>query len=493
MPPAEKDLRKPLSSLSVRFLALGIFVVLAGAIAGVSYRYYRSQKEAIEHEVRNQLLSTADLKATEISEWAEGRMDEVRVIIADHAAAREMQRLASGNSLPSDLVEVRTWLEEVCRRFHYASATLVDGRGNTVVSVGKLFGDTDHIRMAADEVLHANKVVVHDLHLDGVSAGIHLGMNLPLRVSVGTPLFGVLLLGIDPELRLYPMLHRWPVPSQSGDTVLVRRESNEVVCLNGLRFRPDAALRLRIPLSRRENPAVQAVLGAQGIVEGTDYRGVPVIAAVRAIPGMPWFLVAKMDREEVEAPIRRRARLLLFATLSLILGAGAGVFTIWRRQQLRFYRARYEAEMERQALVGHYDYLSRFANDIILLIDETGRIVEANDRAAATYGYSREELLRMTIRDLRHPSSLGDFEGQWKDAAERGSLVFETVHQRRDGRPFPVEVSVRVIQAGETPIRQSIIRDITERKALDEKLRRMLDAYQRGDRVVCRGHRIDLV
>jgi PAS domain S-box-containing protein len=477
MSPTVKHARKPLSGPRVGFLALAFFVVVASVIVVVAYRYYQAQKEAIEHEVRNQLLSVAGFKVTEISAWGAQGMDDARVLMADSATARVMQRLASGTAGKGELAEVRTWLNEACLRFHYAGATFVDGRGNSILSVGATFGDAGHLRQVAEEVLRTNQIVVHDLQVAGPMNAIHMGLNLPLRVSPDAQPFGALLLGIDPAERLYPALQRWPVPSQSGETLLVRREGDDVVFLNDLRFQRDAALRLRIPISRRDNPAVQAVLGAQGIVEGLDYRGVPVIAAVRALPDLAWFLVAKLDTEEVEAPIRRRSTLLLFATASLILAAGAGLLAIWRRQQLQFYRARYEADLERQALVGHYDYLSRFANDIILMLDDSGRILEANDRAVTAYGYSREELLEKTVRDLRHPSSTSDFERRWKEVSERGSMVFECVHQSRDGHTFPVEVSVRLIHVGENQFRQSIIRDITERKALDEKLRRMLDSH----------------
>jgi PAS domain S-box-containing protein len=477
MPAAVQDPRQPIAGPGVRIVAVVLFVVVASAIAGVAYRDYRAQKEAIEHEVRNQLLSVADLKVTEISDWAAQRMGEARVLMADSATARLMQGLASGTAGPAVQAEVRAWLNEACLRLHYASATLVDIHGNPLLSVGTTSGDAGHLRQVAAEVLRANRIVFHDLHVAGPTNDIHMGLNLPLRASPGAPTFGALLLGIDPDNRLYPMLRRWPVASQSGETLLVRREGDDAVFLNDLRFHPDAALRLRLPMSRRDSPAVQAVRGAQGIVQGLDYRGVPVIAAVRAVPDLPWFLVAKMDIAEVEAPVRRRSLLLILATASLILGAGAAAFAMWRRQQLQFYRARYEADLERQALVGHYDYLSRFANDTILLTDDHGRILEANDRAVATYGYSREELLGKTIRDLLHPSSVGNLESVWKEVSERGSLLFESVHQARQGHSFPVEVSVRLIHVGESEFRQSIIRDITERKAMDEKLRRTLDAH----------------
>jgi len=103
--------------------------------------------------------------------------------------------------------------------------------------------------------------------------------------------------------------------------------------------------------------------------------------------------VAKVDEEEVHAPIRRRSITLGVMVFLLIFSAGAIVFHLWRRRQLRFYRRDTRPRSERRALLGHYDYLTRFANDIILLTNEKGEVLEANDRAIATYGYPREKNL----------------------------------------------------------------------------------------------------
>ena len=227
--------------------------------------------------------------------------------MSDSAAARVMQREASGASTPAEQAEVGGWINQICRRFHYAGATLTDLRGSPVVSVGRFFANAGHVRALTEEVLRSNDIVFHDLRVDKPGGAIHLGFNLPLRASPELKPFGALLLSIDPSARLFPLLEHWPVPSESGETLLVRRDGDDVLFLNHLRFRPNDALGVRVPLSRRDNPAVQAVLGANGIVEGQDYRGVPVIAAVRAVPELPWFLMAKMDTDEVEAPIRRRA------------------------------------------------------------------------------------------------------------------------------------------------------------------------------------------
>jgi PAS domain S-box-containing protein len=85
------------------------------------------------------------------------------------------------------------------------------------------------------------------------------------------------------------------------------------------------------------------VLGQQGIVDGTDYRGAPVLAALRAIPDSPWFLVARMDTAEVFAPMRARLWQVVVMICVLLFGSAAGVGLVWRQQQSRFYQAQYES------------------------------------------------------------------------------------------------------------------------------------------------------
>ena len=475
MPPVIKESPGPPKGLSARVLILVLCAVTVAAVIGIVFRY-RTQKQAIEQEIYKQLLAVADLKVSEISDARRRWEGEARVLMGDTVAGA-MQRLASGSASPAEREQVRSRLAEVSLDFRYAGAILTDSHGNPVLSVGRVFGDTGHLRQIAEETVRTNAIVFRDMREGAPSEPVHMGMNVPLRASPGAAPFGALLLSIDPAVRLFPLLERWPVPSESGEMTLVRREGGDVLFLSFPRLRRDDKTELRVSLSRRDNPAVQAVLGANGIVTGTDYRGTPVVAAVRVVPGLPWFLVAKMDTAEIEAPIHRRVFWMILATAAVLLAAGGAIAALWRRQILRLSRARSEADLERQALAEHYDYLSRFGNDIILLMDDAGQIIEANDRAVTAYGYSRAELQERSIRDLRHPAGTHDFGRQWQAVSENGCGLFESVHQTREGQPFPVEVSTRAFLSGERRFRQSIIRDISERKILDEKVRRTLDAH----------------
>ena len=118
-----------------------------------------------------------------------------------------------------------------------------------------------------------------------------------------------------------------------------------------------------------------------------------------------------------------------------------------------------------------YELLSEYTQDIVLFVQaEDGRVVDANQAAAAAYGYTRDELRNLTVFDLRNEATHGATAAQMAWAGEHGSR-FETTHRRKDGTTFPVEVSSIGATTGDRRILMSLIRDITIRKAAEETLR----------------------
>jgi len=109
-----------------------------------------------------------------------------------------------------------------------------------------------------------------------------------------------------------------------------------------------------------------------------------------------------------------------------------------------------------------YKLLFKAAKDIILFIEySSGEIIDANEAAINAYGYSREELLSLNIRDLRR---ILDFtRAQMKVAFEKG-ISFETIHYRKDGSFFPVEINSTGVDTGSKFILLSIVRDISQNK-----------------------------
>jgi len=127
------------------------------------------------------------------------------------------------------------------------------------------------------------------------------------------------------------------------------------------------------------------------------------------------------------------------------------------------------ARNRKELVARRYELLREHTEDILLFLASDGRIVEANRAAEHAYGYTRDELLEKHIHELRHDSTESDFAPQF-ERASREAVRFETVHRRRDGSPFPVEVASRPARIGESDLLLSVIRDVTERRALHAKL-----------------------
>ena len=174
-------------------------------------------------------------------------------------------------------------------------------------------------------------------------------------------------------------------------------------------------------------------------------------------------------------------------SLSLFVVVGVGICVVaelYRRSRARgsAYRqalavreseARLRAESE--ALLRRYELIVGDSRDIILFMDaQSGSILEANQAAIEAYGYSRAELLGLTIRDLRVASA--ELVSSQMAEADAQGLLFETVHRRRDDSEFPVEVSSRGTTIGDTRTLVSVVRDITERKRTEETNQRLHEA-----------------
>ncbi len=114
--------------------------------------------------------------------------------------------------------------------------------------------------------------------------------------------------------------------------------------------------------------------------------------------------------------------------------------------------------------------LFEHANDSIFIIDpQSRRFLDANENAAKRLGYTKDELLQLTIDDIDHPQSAARNADILAELRTSGNIVFEHVHIRKDGTHMPVEISSCLIHDGNREVIQGIVRDITQRKQAEQE------------------------
>jgi PAS domain S-box-containing protein len=465
-----KPPRSPLAIPIVLFLSLVLFLTAAG------WKYFRQGEIHVKRAAAENLGAVADLKVLEILSWREERLNDAAVVAANpFNALRVIPFLENGPMAAGAEAEIRTWLSSLVAAHGFMDAVLLDADGQVRLVSGfspAVAGAFAKANVAL--VCASGRPLLSDLHRVSEIGAIHMDLYAPVlrdgKDGGESPCAGVFLFRINPRDFLYPLIQNWPVPSESAETYLIRREGEDVLFLNDLRHRKDTAMVLRFPVKASNLSAAMALRGKEGIVEGTDYRGVPVLSVIRPLHGTPWFMIAEKDLSEILAPLRIRMAFLAFVLVILCLGIVVALLLWIKRREAHYYKKQYEIEHDRLALVRHFEYLHRYANDIIVLADRDHRIVESNERAHAVYGYGAEELKGMRVLDLRPPQARPQFAATMQEAEQRSGLVFETLHQRKDGTIFPVEVSLRILDIDGERYHQAIIRDISERKKAEDRI-----------------------
>lgn len=444
-----------------------ILLTLCAGILTSGFIYFESQKKQLERQYRNQLSAIAGLKVQQIVEWRRERAGSATFLAANPLLTRPRT--------PEIDRELHAWLGRYAKLYGYSEIAIIDEIGEIRVSASGARGLVrSGVLSLIDRGLQSGETGASDVNqVEGGPA--YIDFVAPVLGKDGLTTGEGILLRVEAAAFLHAMVQSWPVPSRTAECLLARRENHRVQFLSDLRFQKDAAFRLTLPLDWNL-PAAMAVRGVEGIVSGTDYRGVPVLAALKKVPQTDWVLVTKIDTAEMYSTLHQRSILIGLVVGILLIGCLGALNLVWHLHQSSFFKQQHRADLERRALAGRYAHLSRWANDILLLVDEHGRIVEANDRAASAYGYAPDELLHLTISDLLDPSALPTFDDRWANL--RDSARYDSLHRRKDNSLMPVEVSARFIETEGAAFRQYIIRDITERRQAEDNVRRATRAMR---------------
>jgi PAS domain S-box-containing protein len=453
-----------------------VFVLLSAGIVIAGFLYYRHYEMHHREQVERQLTAIADLKVDGIVSWRKERLGDAALLYRNRQFTGLVKRCLQQPGDEAAAQGLRQWLQHVQESYQYERVFLLDIDGHERMSAPEA-GRTPprHLLEHVAEVLRTRQISFEDFHRHEDDGRIYLTLLIPLfDVGDNGRALGTLVLLIDPGQYFYPFLQRWPTPSESAETLLVRREGNDVLFLNELRFQKNAALNLRKPLDLKELPAAQAVLGRTGIMDGIDYRGVRVIADVRAVPGSPWFLVSRMDTTEVYGVMREKLWTIVVLVITLLVGAGAAMYTVWHRQLTQFYQARYEAtaalresqERLRLLIEGVKDYA-------IIMLDPIGRVLSWNPGAERIKGYREEEILGRNFACFypEEETAQGKPRLDLQEASAGGRHQAEGWRVRKDGTRFWADVVVTALydEAGGLRGFAKVTRDVTERKRAEEE------------------------
>jgi PAS domain S-box-containing protein len=185
-------------------------------------------------------------------------------------------------------------------------------------------------------------------------------------------------------------------------------------------------------------------------LEVQSYCGIPLFDQSGTALG---FLVVMDDRPFTSAPLIKNL-LQVFAT----------------RAAAELQRQRAEMTLQEQERRLRFTQFSLdHAADAVLWADDSMKFIYANEAACRSLGYSHDELLTLSIPDIAPHHDPVQFHKRFDQAKQGAAVIYESVHRRKDGTEFPIEVSVTYLEHGGRGYTCGIVRDITERKQIEQE------------------------
>ncbi|MHB8905536.1 MAG: PAS domain S-box protein [Melioribacteraceae bacterium] len=389
------------ASIRSSIILILVFGVLAVGIISVGYFYYTHNEKEYRLQKEQELSSVADLKISELTRIRKEWIEDASLFYENTVFSTLVDRYFNN---PKDIEahrQLRTWLSQFKIVNQYNNLCLHDAKGIERFALPDSPGPHSSVfEDKISEAIKSGKITIADFYRNEYDQHIYLNIFVPiLDPKNNSRVNGVLSLRIDPESYLYPYIKSWPTQSKTSETILVRREGDDVLYLNELRFKKNTAL-TAVSLKNKNVPAVRAVLGEQGIVEGYDYRGVPVLADIHIIQNSPWFIVTKIDMAEVYAPLSERLWLMIFLITALLFGSGTSIAVVWRQQRVQFYKERYSDAERIQKLNRIYAVLSNI-NQVIVRVHDIDRLFNEICRIAVEDGKFRMVWIGMVNTDSK--------------------------------------------------------------------------------------------
>ncbi|MBU1101833.1 MAG: PocR ligand-binding domain-containing protein [Bacteroidetes bacterium] len=455
---------------TIPWTLLNLFFGIVVSIVLLGFWYSSSIEKQFKNDAKKQVMSIGDLKVQQITSWLNERKADARVLSGNKNNIKNFNDFLKMGKDKTKLLEM---FRLYCENYDYASISLIDTSGKIKLSYG---GREDSLsQLDALQIQHfiaEPTLEFSELHISVFTEDVTQDLFVPLleQINDTTELLGIVLIRIDPYRMLYPLIQNWPTESKTGETLLLKKEDSEVVFLNELRHKSNTALKFKLPLNKADAIYHKATNGEEGVFEGEDYRGVQVLASVRKIPGTSWVMVSKIDSEEIDQPLQEQAKIVWIIVILLVVISGITIGIYWRHQRSKYYENLLKLENENKALSKHVEHIVKYANDIIILFDDQLSVIEVNDQACSTYGYTKEEFLKMNASDLRPLRFREELKKIFSEYEDGKGRIYETTHIKKDGTEFPVEVSGRLFKIEIGKYYQTIIRDISERKTAEDAL-----------------------
>ncbi len=460
----------------------GPAVVVVLIVALLSGWLIRKEFAAERAQASARLQSIAELRATQVQSWYDHHLGFAQFLDDGQAFAtlytnwREHGDEAAGKVLLERAIDSRHSDGD-------DSALLFDGNGEIIAREHPAQREAGpELRATIAEALHVGSSLTSTIYR-------RPGSEVPLRMDIvvpflktGTPAHGGMVLRVDPRRSLFPLLGAWPVPSETGEVVLWDQVGDSVRNISDVHQLVDSVGRIDEKIATSKLPIARAMRGdieAGAVSEDVDFWGNRVLTVARPVQGTDWWLVAKIDRDEVDAPAWERARETLVVAALALLGLALGARLWTQRRDIEAREHERLEQRERLRALGLLEAIARSASDAIFAKDLEGRYIYCNQAAANVHERPASEVIGRTNAELFGADAAAISEADHRAIAGEQMEAYEETLHRSQGPLRMLTTKGPLFDADGTLIGMlGVSRDVSEVRRTERALRDSEEHYR---------------
>ncbi|HBO73988.1 MAG: hypothetical protein A2W97_10235 [Bacteroidetes bacterium GWE2_40_63] len=395
-------------SFSYRYFLIIVFLSLLVSIGG--YYYYKYEKKLVSRQKYEELSAVAKLKVNHLVNWRQERLSEARFFSTNLPDIHNIVAIVKGKQTEQADEQLRSSLLRIMTNSRYENIFLLSENGNLLFSVNKeVVRIDDYSIRSAKKAVQDKVITIQDFYTCKIHHKIHFEIVAPV-MDESKNIVATLVFQINPNMFLFPYLQEWPLLSRTAETLIIRKEGDSVLFINPVRHSTNAPLTMYLPLTNKETPAIQAVLGSEGVFEGVDYRGHKVLADVRKVPDSPWYMVSKVDLAEIYKELYQKAVFIFTITLGLILLVSLAIAWFYHYRQRNIYKELYLKRIELHESQEEFRATLYSIGDGVITTDKLGRVKQLNPVAEKLTGWKEndargrmlEEVFQIINEDTRN-------------------------------------------------------------------------------------------
>ncbi|MBK7500161.1 MAG: PAS domain S-box protein [Ignavibacteriales bacterium] len=434
---------KKISKWQIFLISITAIIFLSAAAI---YYYYTETKE-IRKEKYEYLNVIAKLKIDQISKWRNERLSEAEFF---PTVGRFIKSTVFLSENPND-EEAKNFLmqtlDPIKQRHNYKNLLITDLNNRILFSIEPEEKKLDSIAISYSKIsVEMDSIIFTDFYYCETHSKTHLDIISPIKDN-DARIIGTFILRFDPTVFLFPLIQDWPTPTKTAESIIFKKENDQVRFISELKYENNSEMNFTIPLTKTEYVAVKGALGRTGIVEGLDYRNVEVLADLNKIPGTAWHFISKVDKDEIYSEMFFRARAISLLTIVSFLFVMAMAMYLIRNKQTSIYKNLFIREKELSETKEEFRTTLYSIGDAVITTDSKGFIKYMNSVAEQLTGWRESEasgkMLNNVFKIINEDTNIA-VEDPVSKVLKNGSIVGLANHTmliRKDDTQIPISDS----------------------------------------------------